>query len=282
MKLMSFEHSARCTTATPRLFAPAQSWGNECRDGGLVPHNPTQIAFNEVRKIWGPDVTFDAIFSVGSGKGEFPASEPYTSVTIPPFLVPHLSNMMRTVNGDVAFRQFENNHDQLVRDRTLRLSPSLMGVEPAFDGFRDIPTLEAAAMRYDPITRVSGLNFAPNPRAEQVGVMRAMADRLRSSLFFFHLTEVNEHQQDVTVVRGQICCRLDPSERGFKTLMAGTRGFFIRGKYYDTPSLPSDHPFRLDIVLQQQDLDEPIRIDHRFGNRPPVTISGFPTTLRVG
>jgi predicted acylesterase/phospholipase RssA len=67
-----FPSRARCTSAAPMYFEPTEYDGNVCRDGGLLENNPVQIAVNEARTIWGPDIVFDTVLSLGCGEAKDP------------------------------------------------------------------------------------------------------------------------------------------------------------------------------------------------------------------
>lgn len=262
------------------FFEPTSHEGNECRDGGLKENNPVQIAVNESKTIWGDRTDFDLVLSVGAGQAQSPQKRPSSDSSLPSWLADLFNILISTMNGEDAWRRYKECQDTRIAGRSSRLNVQFQGdYEPSLDDLESIPMMESVAEKYKFFERGSDTSFSPISGTPDTSLLEILADRLRASMYFLQLASISQHE-DVSVIRGWICCRLSPGEGGFKALLDRTAGFHIKGKFHKAPR-PNGALMRLEITFQQQFLDEAIRIDVNFRSSHSVTISGFPMTLRV-
>jgi len=247
------------------FFEPTSHEGNECRDGGLKENNPVQIAVNESKTIWGDKTNFDLVLSVGAGQAQDPQKRPSSNLILPLWLTDLFNILISTMNGEEAWRRYKECQDTRIADRSSRLNVRFQDhYEPSLDDIGSIPMMESVAEKFKFLERASRSSFCP----------------LRASMYFFQLASINQHE-DVSVIRGWICCRLGPGESGFNALLNRTAGFDIKGKFHKALRPAKGASMRFEITFQQQFLDDAIRIDVNFGSSHSVAISGFPMTLRV-
>lgn len=263
------------------FFEPTSHEGSECRDGGLKENNPVQIAVNESKTIWGKKTNFDLVLSVGAGQAQDPQKRPSSSFILPSWLTDLFNILISTMNGEDAWRRYKECQDTRITDRSSRLNVRFQDrYEPRLDDLESIPMMESVAEKCKFSERASGSSFSPISGIPDTGLLESLADRLRASMYFLQLVSVNQHE-DVSVIRGWICCRLGPGESGFEALLNRTAGFDIKGKFHKAARPAKGASMRLEITFQQQLLDDAIRIDVNFGSSHSVAISGFPITLRV-
>jgi hypothetical protein len=262
-------------------FEPTLHEGNECRDGGLKENNPVQIAVNESKTIWGNKTNFDLVLSVGAGQAQDPQKRPSSNFILPSWLTDLFNILISTMNGEDAWRRYRECQDARITDCSSRLNVRFQDrYEPQLDDLESIPMMESVAEKYKFSERASGSSFSPISGIPDTGLLENLADRLRASMYFLQLSSINQYE-DVSVIRGWICCRLGPGESGFEALLNRTAGFDIKGKFHKAPRPAKGASMRFEVTFQQQFLDDAIRIDVNFGSSHSVAISGFPMTLRV-
>ena len=109
---------ARCTSAAPIYFESYRSpaAGVECRDGGLTQNNPVQIAVDESKDIWGENVPFDVILSIGSGEAKKAPTTPSLGHMLPKWINELLQTQLATMNGQLAWKEFSARRRQAYSD----------------------------------------------------------------------------------------------------------------------------------------------------------------------
>jgi hypothetical protein len=274
-------YRARCTSAAPMYFEPMLFEGSECRDGGLKENNPLQVAIKEAKTIWGTEVPFDTVISIGTGYKKSPQSDP-PEVSSQHWLLALFRAFIANMNGEAAWLKFKDTTDPILMGRVCRLNVPLGdGEEPALDDVGCITQMEtlAANYKFEQISPTDG--FAPVSGRVSNDLLEVLAARIRASQYFFELRCINDHE-DVTVVEGWICCRLLPSDSQFKQLIGKTSTFRVKESTIIS-DFTSDKQLRLDVKMQQQTSKDsaPLRIDVKFEHDYFVSISGFPMTLKV-
>ena len=113
-------------------------------------------------------------------------------------------------------------------------------------------------------------------------MIRILADQIRASLYFFHLTGIVKYH-NTHMIKGVICCRLHPNESGYRELLEFTTGFYVQDKYINISSseLKAKGPLLKKVSFRQRELKQPVRIDANFGSPHSASISGCPLTLAV-
>jgi hypothetical protein len=220
-------------------FEPETWCGYECRDGGLKHNNPIQLGVDECKEIWHPDVGFDVILSVGSGRARKPQQKPASWKLLPAWLGDLFNTLMSTMNGEEAWTRFRQGQAPRTRNRASRLNVKLTSEEtPALDDISKIPALEGMARKFD---------FGPPPAQERdpfepiagsfvfnYTLLNQLADQLRASMYFFQLVSIRK-QKDIYSVTGWIGCRIDPEERAFTTILQKTNNFQVKGRPFPAP-----------------------------------------------
>jgi len=262
-------------------FEPMLFEGSECRDGGLKENNPLQVAIIEAKTIWGTEVPFDTVISIGTGYTNRPQSNA-PEVTSQHWLKALFEAFIENMNGEAAWRKFKATTDPILMGRVCRLNVRLDdGEEPALDDVGRITQMEtlAANYRFQRMSPTDG--FAPVSGRVSNDLLEVLAARIRASQYFFEPRCINDHE-DVTVVEGWICCRFLPYDSQFKQLIRKTSAFRVKESTI-IPDLASDKQLRLDVQIQQQTSQDsaPLRIDVKFEHDYFVSISGFPMTLKV-
>ncbi len=278
---------ARCTSAAPLYFEPETCHGEECRDGGLKHNNPVQLGVNECKDIWHPDVAFDVILSVGSGRSRKQLQKPAPWKLLPEWLIGLFNTLMSTMDGEAAWERFIQGQEPRIRNRATRLNVKFPGDEaPALDDTSKIDSMERMAYGFefsearadllDPFSPASGLFLHGHTLLEQ------LADQLWASMYFFQLVSIRK-QKDIYSVTGWIGCRIQPGEGALLILLQRTEGFWVKGRELPMPYDAAFHNPGLHVPVEfnHQAIDDAIRIDVDFGETHRVSISGFPLTLRV-
>lgn len=276
-------HAARCTSAAPMYFEPAWHDGSACRDGGLRENNPVQIVVNEARTIWGSDVVSDVILSVGCGQAQNPQRRPISTFILPGWLTDLFTTLIETMNGDAAWKKFQESVSQPMLDRCNRLNVRFPGeTEPELDDVNAVDGMERLAKFSTFHYQIPKGGFTPVFGQASDDSLEVLADSLKASLYFFELKSITQ-QDDVSIIKGWICCRLPSDRKSYKPLIEETSCFQVKGKKYAVPTIQGGERLKMDLSFQQQDSRDsvPIRIDVKFHQEYFVTISGFPMTLRM-
>ncbi|KAK5996132.1 PNPLA-gamma [Cladobotryum mycophilum] len=274
--------AARCTSAAPMYFESTMHDGLHCLDGGLSHNNPVGVAITEAKDIWGANVTFDTVLSIGCGQGTAPPANPKT-VSLPAWLSDLFSTLLKTMNGHEAWAEFQKNAAPGVQHRSDRLNASFgMKSEPAMDDVDEIEDMEELAQNYDFHYQKPCSDISPVMADIGADALGVLAARHMAALYFFELQTIKQNK-DVFVVVGWICCRLSPFGDSFKRLRERTKHFTVKSSQYQLPKYEEGKPLKLEVSLQQSDSAStiPMRIDANFGQDCNVTISGFPMTLQV-
>lgn len=271
-------------------FEPMNHDGHACRDGGLRENNPVQLAVNEARSLWDSSPTFDLLLSVGSGHAKSPSSKP-SDIPLPGWLQGLFSSLIATMNGQSAWVKFTKNAevgDPVLLSRSDRLTVAFKGKsEPELDNVDAIPNMERDAQEAKFLYCPPNNQFMPIVGYQggdvPVELLEVLAVRLKASLYFFEMKSLIV-QDDVSIVKGWICCRLRPSMESYSKLMHQTDHFSVNGQESSTLWFDGDRRLMIEVSFQQQASDdmEPIRLDVKFHDHSCYgTISGFPMTLKV-
>lgn len=255
-------------------------------DGGLKANNPIQDAVSESKTIWGKNVNFDLLLSVGSGKANAPAKQPNYWNLVPESLINLVRTFFSTMDGQAAWNTFRRTADDRLLGRSTRLNVQF-SEQPKLDDIGKVLDMEqvAANQLFYNKSRPSSSIFEPIQGLVPHDTLQCLAVRLRASLFFFEMKYM-EDTQGTIVIRGCICCRLPPDSPGFEALMKMTRGFYVAGEHLPLSKLYTGGkrtPFRPSVLIHdsRENLDGPIRIDVDFHEDYRVAISGFPMTLKA-
>jgi hypothetical protein len=261
--------------------------GVVCRDGGLCENNPSTVALNESRELWGENAKIDLFLSLGSGIGKCPAPHPSGLSALPEAIQSSLEILLATMNGESTWESFFGSVESRIQRRARRLNPQFNWTkEPELDAVDRIDEMINSANSY--------LFYAPHDESP----FRAAADpstdalvetahQLRGSLYYFHLDSTTRNMgQDIAVIKGHIYCRLLLPEQNvaFKKLAGMTTGFCVSGTTNITmPEISDDEEFKVAVsIIKKLDTGSvPIRIDAIFNEDRLVSISGFPTTIEV-
>lgn len=265
-------------------FEAALHDGRECWDGGLKENNPVQVAVNEVRTIWGSDAIFDLIISLGCGQAKKPQRQPSSKFILTSWLSELLTTLLESMNGNKAWDKFRENNSEPILERCHRLNVNFLNNnEPELDDVKKIEEMEELATSFRFHYQVPRGNFAPVASSVGSDQLEVLASCLKASLYFFELESITQ-QDDVSIIKGWICCRLHPDKKAYKPLREQTSYFEVKGKKQDEPSFQDGFGFMQKVSFQQQVSkdSEPIRIDVKFDHSYLVSISGFPMTLKVG
>lgn len=261
--------------------------GAECRDGGLQTNNPVQIAANESKKIWGDKTKVDLLLSIGSGHSQRASPPPSTTKIIPDWVMPLFQNLMDNLNGEKIWQQFMANVNQPLRNRCRRLTMEFQSfTEPALDDVTKMDLMQSEAALYAfPTTATSHERGSPTISDG----IKEVAHCVLASLFFYELVSVSKSNNEVHVVSGNICCRLDSNSHALRVLLARVRGFRQKNTEIKIPATVHDgvreegKPFELKHTFSQLIGDETdeIQVDVIFMNDIIMPISGFPASLKV-
>ena len=260
--------------------------GNECWDGGLKANNPVIQAVTETKTIWGEDVDFDLLLSIGSGHARMPIKQPHLGKSSG-WLTSLLKTMLASMDGESTWDDF--TPEARIRDRAVRLNVELSGSsQPSLDDVAKVPEMQTAAQNYahhngeENRFRISPLS----PLAGKVSsdMLLCLAGRLRASLFFFEMEWVNI-KKGLAVFGGSICCRLTPDDKGFDMLMNYTQAFTVAESQIplEPRTQGTSAPFRMPVYFGWDPESKKLaRIDVHFGqkgkeiSRAQYAISGFP------
>ena len=277
---------ARCTSAAPLYFQPESHSGYECRDGGLKHNNPVELGVNECKQIWHPDVGFDVILSIGSGRAQKPQPKPASWKLIPDWLADLFNTLMSTMDGEEAWERFLQNQEPRTTSKASRLNVEFASTEaPALDDTSQVDSMEDLARTFEFREPRVGADESFTPilgRCEST-LLDQLADRLRASMYFFQLESIRK-LEDIYSVTGWIGCQIEPVDRAYSTLLQHTKSFQVKEKPYYLPinwHTMAGPGLRIPIEFNQQNVDAAIRIDVSFGAAHSVSISGFPLPLRV-
>ncbi|KAF9887744.1 hypothetical protein FE257_009697 [Aspergillus nanangensis] len=277
-------HAARCTSAAPMFFEHTSHAAYDCWDGGLKANNPIQDAVNESKSIWGTNIDFDLLVSVGSGQGEKTPAHPSSWKLAPQFLRDLLKALLSSMDGQATWEMFSKSVDHRVLNRTVRLNVKFEGQPgPALDDTTGVWGMQQVATRHkfhNNSDSSHGL-FSPILGEAPDDMLLCLALRLQASLFFFEMEDMEEKSNEVAI-RGWICCRIAQGDVGFQALMDRTRGFHVSGQQLELSTLWAERIFKPSVLIHEPkgDLDKPIRIDVEFHSEYRVSISGFPMKLK--
>lgn len=261
--------------------------GDVCRDGGLRENNPSTVALNESRELWGEDAKIDLFLSLGSGIGRCPTPDPSGIGALPAVIQGSLRILLDTVNGDSAWNRFYESVEGRTKQRARRLNPRFdWATEPGPDAVGMIDEMLRIAKGYP--------FYAPRHESPFRATVDASLDplvetahQLRASLYYFQLDSITRDMgRDIAVIKGHIYCRLILPEQtdAFKKLVAKTSRFQVDSTTnIAMPEFSDDAEFKVPVsIIKKLDTgSEPIRIDAVFEDDRLVSISGFPTTIEV-
>ncbi|KAH6953848.1 hypothetical protein BKA56DRAFT_681837 [Ilyonectria sp. MPI-CAGE-AT-0026] len=195
------------------------------------------------------------------------------------------------MNGQSAWAKFTKNAevgDPVLLSRSDRLTVAFKGTnEPELDSVKDIPNMEREAQNAELLYCPPNNQFRPIVRYQggdvPVDLLEVLAVRLKASLYFFEMKSLIV-QDDVSIVKGWICCRLRPSMESYTKLTHQTDHFSVNSQVSSTLCFDEDRRLMVEVSFQQQASDdiEPIRLDVKFHDHSCYgTISGFPLTLKM-
>lgn len=265
-------------------FEPVLHDGVVCRDGGLTENNPLQIAVEEARKIWGTHAPFDLITSLGCGMAKKAQSPPASAFIIHGWVNTLFKTLIETMNGHKAWVKFSRGPGKDMLDRCVRLNVWFQTeTEPELDDVDAIPQMKSLGQSYNFYYQPREGKFTPVSGQVEGDALDVLANRHKASLYFFELNSIT-YNNEVAIVEGWICCRLQPSRLCHKQLIGQTGHFRIIKQTVDMPQLGDEERLKLKVSFQQQasQNSEPLRIDVKFNRvKYYVSISGFPLTLKV-
>lgn len=253
--------------------------GSDCWDGGLLENNPVQLAVNQAKTIWGDDVYFDIILSLGCGWANNHQGSPWEWGYLPEWICDIFKTFLQTMDGRLQWDAYLRNVSIKLRQRSHRLNVSFdKKPQPALDDVARVPEMERLAESQPFPFDHADPGIKEHFSRDAIAVY---ADRLFGSLYFFEMTSLTK-QEDVSIIHEWICCRHPPQGETYKTLMNRTICFFINGKKEQFNNRPQEgERLKLPVSFTEQDGDRSIRIDVQFDIDVKVAISGFPTTLSV-
>ena len=258
--------------------------GSECRDGGLRDNNPIQIAIDESKEIWGTNAIFDVILSVGSGSAAKAPTAPMSAGLIPSWIYALLQALIANMNGEAAWERFQRSADRVIRSRSYRLNIFFKGrKEPALDDIGLIDSMQKEAERFNFYSTLRGMDAGARHSSARDEIEK-LALLLRASLYFFELQSITySDDRSVAIVKGSICCRLDPESDAAAILLSRTTGFRVKDGIINLPREAKLCPFAFEVSFQQQlQLESaPLPIDVHFSGGSFASISGFPRSLKV-
>ena len=187
------------------------------------------------------------------------------------------------MNGNAAWEKFQESVSQPMLDRCNRLNVCFPEeTEPELDDVNAVDVMERLAKSSTFDYQVPKGDFTPVFGQVSDNSLEVLADSLKASLYFFELKSITQ-QDDVSIIKGWICCRLPSDRKSYKPLIEETSCFQVKGKIYVAPTIQGGERLKMDVSFQQQDSRDsvPIRIDVKFRQEYFVTISGFPMTSRV-
>ena len=183
-------------------FEAATHDGSECPDGRLKENNPIQVAVNEVKTIWGPNVIFDMIISLGCGQAKKPQRYPSSKFVVKSWLRELLITLLESMNSNTACDRFRENNSEAILDRCHRLNVNFLGDnEPEVDDVKAINEMEELATSFKFHYQVPRGNFTPVAGSVGSDRLEVLGDNLRGSLYFFELESITQ-QHDVSIVKG--------------------------------------------------------------------------------
>ncbi|EGX45762.1 hypothetical protein AOL_s00140g78 [Orbilia oligospora ATCC 24927] len=197
--------------------------------------------------------------------------------------------MMSTMNGEDAWLQYNKYIPARIRQRSCRLNIRLPKnrQEPALDAVNEIDAMESRAREYDEFHSLipdRELVFPPfSGLTLEASLLEQLADRLRASLFYLQVKSIYR-REETYFIKGYICCRIDPGEKGFTELLAQTSEFRVKERPVSIEKIlcePGSPPMSLPVEFSHQSPTDLIRIDVDFGKPYKTTISGFPIRLKV-
>jgi hypothetical protein len=258
--------------------------GVTCRDGGLRQNNPLEVAFNEAKAIWGDDVTFDNILSVGTGCAAYPPNRPSSNFIIPNWLTSLFNSFMTTFNGQLAWESFYKMVEAPVKLRSKRLNLHFQSPrEPALDDVGEVYSMKNEASSYS-FRRDDSLPTVVHPPPKDAII--DVATQLRATLFYFHPSSIEfNSNRSVAVVNGAMYCRVETDSVAFRELHALTKGFSIPGNLVPLPKYErcKSKKFLVPVTFQHDVRGGGAQVDLRvkFADGYCAPISGFPVAFQV-
>ena len=138
------------------FFEHTSHSGCDCRDGGLKANNPIQQAVNESKSIWGKEIDFDLLLSIGPGHADKPQKQPSSRHVMPQWLTNLLKTLLSTMDGQGAWDMFVQSAEPRIHDRATRLNVEFEDQsEPALDDIGSVRRMELAASTTSSITTLS-------------------------------------------------------------------------------------------------------------------------------
>jgi len=137
--------AARATSAAPTFF-PAITFGNppsEYVDGALVHNNPIRLLMRETSSVWGSDVKFSCVLSVGTGTPQTRklGSMGHQVLLACAKLATHSENIARNFKAD--------NMDGLVKENVYFRFNVIQGLQDIrLDGWQALGLIDAATKAY--------------------------------------------------------------------------------------------------------------------------------------
>lgn len=238
------------------------------QDGGLQHNNPLGISLRECNFLWPERGHPDFAISIGTGTSfEEAAFEPQSPVRDRTFSRLFRA-LMRSFDGEKAWKDFMNATPEQHRHRYHRLNLKLAGPEPDIDDISSMQWLKSQAQNY--------LRTSPN--------LKLIRESIFASIFYFELEDIPEYKGGVYLCAGHIFCRLNLCKEGRKALYEELRQnsyyFLLDGHPIRcVESTPRGTPlYRKRIQFKMTSLSQPVSITIG-GVAPPRYISGLPKSL---
>ncbi|KAH7065101.1 acyl transferase/acyl hydrolase/lysophospholipase [Macrophomina phaseolina] len=267
---ISVGEAASCTSAAPWFFKPKVVKGlGTFQDGGLQHNNPLGISLRECSFLWPERGSPDFAISIGTGTSfEEAAFEPRSPVR-DRTLSRLFRALMRSFDGEKAWKDFMNAIPEQHRHRYHRLNLNLDGPEPDIDDVSSMKLLKSQAQNY--------LRSSPK--------LTLIRESVFASIFYFELEDIPVYQSGAYLCVGHILCRLNLCKEGRKALYKELR----QNSYY---FLLDGHPircmeatprgvplYRKRIQFKTASIDQQVSITIG-GIAHPRYISGLPKSLR--
>lgn len=243
------------------------------QDGGLYYNNPFNIALWETKYIW-PDKIVDFALSIGTGTTDHD-SHAFSADSHSPvkdrFLSRLYKTFMKSLDGEKAWREIFNSLTERERGRYHRLNLPIQGKEPTLDDVTFIDALKEQARSWISVNE----RFLP------------ALDSMYASMFYFELAEFPSYRDNSYHCIGDIYCRINMTSQGRRHLyerLDSTSSYFLVSGHPTRcvdhiPTYSSVPPFRKQIHLTVEALDENIGITLLGLTSSPRSISGMPQTV---
>ncbi|KAF2835324.1 FabD/lysophospholipase-like protein, partial [Patellaria atrata CBS 101060] len=205
---INFFQRASCTSAAPWYFRPKflRNLGTY-QDGGLRHNNPIDIGYWETRCLWPDKADPDFVLSLGTGMCS-------NSITVGPqspvnrrFAYRLLDTLMKTMDGEDAWRRFKLSLPRESQWRYHRLNVTFTDLEPTLD---DVQSMEGIKDKVSLSLKVD----SEVPR---------ILDSILASMFYFELVSTPTFSDGQYLCEGMVYCRMELNKEGTVALYNALR-----------------------------------------------------------